>query len=782
MKARWLPALAAVLALAQPTAGNAQESGSVEGRVRDDEGVAVYSATILLIRTDSLRFFAEADRLGFFRAPAVPPGSYFLRASRIGHADFTRDLTVSAGERVEIDVVIPRAAVQIAGVGVEAARSRAQVRFEEIAGRTVHEIEIQDMRNIPGIAEADVLRAVEVLPGVVSTSDFSSAFHVRGGSADQNLILLDGVPVISPFHLGGFFSVFNSDMISRAELSSGGFPARFGGRVSSVLEIESDAGDGTFRVDGGVSVLASRVAVAGGLPSGLGLKDAKWRVSGRRSYFDVLMKPVFDFPYHLTDLQGVFEAWTKGGDLIRISGYSGADVLDLSTLDPENFPLRITWDWGNDLIGGSWTRARGGGGSLQVTTGVTRYGTALGFVDFGDTRLKSGITDSFLRADLRTVPGVRWHLDAGVSANRTSFDNLFESGGTVFNTGVGEGWLLGGYGEAEWLVPREWSVEAGVRLDAWMPEPGDGVTELAPRLAVKRFLWGGNVAVKGAVGRYTQFVHSIRDEELPVGLDIWVLAGERAPRQVSDQVQGGLETFLGDDWQLSAEAYWRRFDGVITINTGEDPNDDLDDNLVGRGTSWGWDLLARRNGEGVSGWVALSWLKARRTFPDVLSPFDPRPDITYSPVFDRRLDVDLMLRFPVPGGWEGGLRWNMGTGIPYTRPVGSYAFYSPRFAGENGRLYWQGASDDTDTLGGYAIDLGERNGERYPTYHRLDASVRKTYQKKWGKITPYLDILNLYNQKNVLFYFFEYEKNPPTRSGISMFPLLPTIGVEASFR
>ena len=781
MKVRWLAALATALALVAPPVGSAQQTASVEGRIRDEQGVAVYSATVLLVRSDSLRFFAESDRLGFFRAPAVLPGSYTLRASRIGHADFTRELTVVAGARVEVDVVIPRAAVELVGVGVEAARSRAQIRFEEIAGPTVHEIAIQDLRNIPGIAEADVLRAVEVLPGVVSTSDFSSAFHVRGGSADQNLILLDRVPVISPFHLGGFFSVFNSDMIARAELSSGGFPARFGGRVSSVLEIESDPGDGTFRVDGGVSVLATRVAVAGGLPSGRGLRDAKWRVSGRRSYFDVLMKPVFDFPYHLTDLQGLFEAWTNGGDLIRISGYSGADVLDFSKLDPESFPLRISWDWGNRLIGGSWTRARDGGGSLKVTTGVTRYGTALGFVDFGDTRLESQITDGFLRADLRAVPGVRWRVDAGVSANQTSFDNLFESGGTVFNSGVGKGWLLGGYGEAEWLVPREWSVEAGVRLDAWMPEPGDAVAELAPRIAVKRFLWDGQVAVKGAVGRYTQFLHSIRDEELPVGLDIWVLAGERAPHQVSDQVQGGLETLIGDAWQLSAEAYWRRFDGVITINNSEDPNDDFDDNLVGRGTSWGWDLLARRNGTGVSGWLALSWLKARRTFPDVLSPSDPRPDITYSPVFDRRLDVDLMLRFPVLRGWEAGLRWNMGTGIPYTRPLGSHAYYVPRFAGENGRLYWQGSSD-TDGLGGYAIDLGPRNGERYPAYHRLDASVRKTYEKSWGKLTPYLDILNLYNQQNVLFYFYEYDKNPATRSGISMFPLLPTIGVDVSFR
>jgi hypothetical protein len=618
---------------------------------------------------------------------------------------------------------------------------------------------------------------------VVSTSDFSSAFHVRGGSADQNLILLDGVPIISPFHLGGFFSVFNADMMARAELSSGGFPARFGGRVSSLIEIESDPGDGAFRVDGGVSVLAARVAVGHGFTGGpLGLANARWRVSGRRSYFDQIMKPAFHFPYHLTDLQGVFEGWTEGGDRIRVSAYGGADVLDLTRLDPEDFPLRIDWDWGNDVVGASWSHPLRRGGSLEVTGGFTQYGTELAFPEFGDTRFRSRIGDALLKVDLSTLSDERRRLGFGVSADRFRYDNLFRSGGTVFGEGLGTGWLLGGYAQSEWTVPNAWVIETGLRLDGWVPDPGDPVVQLAPRVAVKWFFGGGGLAVKGALGRYTQFVHSIRDEELPIGLDIWVLSGARAPSVVSDQIQGGVETFLGDEWQLSAEAYWRRFDGVLAFNAAEDPNDDLDDMLRGRGTSWGWDLMARRDGPGISGWLAVSWLKARRTFPDILDPLEPRPEISFAPIFDRRADVDVVLRFPVGRGWLGGLRWNFGTGTPFTRALASYAYYAPRIAGQNGRLFWQGADDNTDTFGGYAVWLDERNDARYPAYHRLDLSVRKRFEKGWGHVTPYLDVLNLYNRRNVLFYFYEFEKNPPTRSGISMFPLLPTIGVEAGFR
>jgi len=781
MKDRAVAIRLALLLSAFPAAG--QEVGAIEGRVRDEQGAAVYAATALILRDGAVERLAETDRLGFFRLTGLAPGSYQLRIARLGHTPSEQEVTVASGTRLALEVVLSRAAIELGEIAVEAGRSRERARFEAAAGTTVRELGIQDLRSIPGVAEADVLRAVEVLPGVVSTSDFSSTFHVRGGSADQNLILLDGLPVLSPFHLGGLFSVFNADMIARAQLASGGFPPRFGGRVSSVLDIQSDPGDGRFRMDGGISVLAARVAVADDLPAGaLGLASARWRASARRSYFDQLLRPVFDFPYHLTDLQAVAEAWTRGGGRIRLTAYHGSDVLDFTRMDPEDFPLRIDWDWGNDVVGASWVRARDGGGSLELAAGFTQYGTRLRFPDFADTDFRSRIRQGLLRADLRALAGPRWRLGVGAAADRYHYDNLFASGGTVFADGRGTGWLLGGYAQAEWIDQREWAIEAGMRVDGWLPEPGEPVLETSPRLAVKRFLAGGDLAIKGAVGRYTQFLHSIRDEELPVGLDVWVLSGERAPHVVSDQVQGGIEAFIGEAWQLSLEAYWRRFDGVVALNPAEDPNDPIDDLLNGRGSSWGWDLLARRTGQGVSGWAAISWLRARRTFPDVLVPVEPRPVVTYPPFFDRRLDVDVVVQFPLPDGWLGGLRWNLGTGVPFTRALASYAYYAPRLAVEGGRLFWQGAHDDTDTFGGYAVHLEDRNASRYPAYHRLDLSLRKTLTKSWGTLTPYLDLLNVYNRKNVLFYFYEYEKDPPVRSGISMFPLLPTIGVEASLR
>lgn len=304
--------------------------------------------------------------------------------------------------------------------------------------------------------------------------------------------------------------------------------------------------------------------------------------------------------------------------------------------------------------------------------------------------------------------------------------------------------------------------------------------ELAPRLAVKRFFAGGDAAVKVAAGRYTQFLHSLRDEELPLGLDIWVLAGETAPHVVSDQLQIGLEGFRDVHWFWSVEAYVRSFDGVVTFNPADDPNDPLDDILEGDGYSYGIDFLLRKETGAVTGWAAASVLKAERSFPDPLSPLQPRPEVRYPPVFDRRVDLDVVLNYPGPWGWEGGLRWNFGTGIPYTRAIGSYAYYSPRFI-DGGGLEWSGAEGGSGIIDEYGVVLEQRNSSRFPTYHRLDVSFRKTFTKGWGTLTPYVNVLNVYNRRNPLFYFFEYESTPPVRSGVSMFPVLPTFGLEVTF-
>ena len=758
----------------------AAQTGGVEGRILDADGPPVFAANLVLAlptTPDQVERIAESDRFGYFRIESLLPGQYLLRVERIGYGEVVQSIEVVADRRIEIDVTLTASPVELEGIAVSTAETRERSRFLETAGVTVREISQAELRLVPGLAEADPIRAVEVLPGVVSTSDFTASFNVRGGSADQNLILLDGVPIFNPFHLGGIFSVFNADMVGRVELSSGGFPAEHGGRVSSLLLVESDPGTDDFSVRGGVSLLAARAALGGRAPEvmerTLGLQRLKWRASGRRSWFDQLPGSV---PYHLTDFQGVVEGWTAGGSRILITAYTGDDVFNLTEVDEDDedgFPLRAAWEWGNDLIGMRWTIPRRDGGAFDLRAGYTRFNSLLAFPDFSDTEFSSGISQLSVGAELEHAMGRQWTFKSGVSADRMTHLNLVRAGGTQFTDNSGEGWLGGAFAHAEWRGGLAWLVEAGVRADRWAPTQGDPINQLAPRLAVKRFLHGGDIAVKAAAGRFTQFLHSARDDEVPIGIDVWVLTGHLAPHIASDQAQVGVDAYFPGGWFASLEVYERYFDGVTTFNPVDDPNRGDDDLLPGSGRSRGIDLFLRRTGQGLTGWVSASWLRATRTFPNYLSGRQPPPDHTYPPIFDRRLDLDVVLRIPLPAGMRGGVRWNLGTGLPYTRPLASFVYFSPQNV-SGGRL----TSQDDEAN---AMLLGPRNGTRYPAYHRLDLSMRRTFTFGWGTLTPHLDVLNVYNRKNVLFYFFDYSADTATRSGLSMFPILPTLGVEVTF-
>lgn len=765
--------LLAALLLAAPAAeASAQAQGSILVRVTAATAEPLGASLVSLLSPDSVVLRTETtDAGGTARFDQVAAGRYLVRAERLGYATAVRDVGVEPPRTVRVEIVLQESAVGLPGVIVEAARRRS--RFEETAGATVGELTKREMKLLPAPGEADVLRAVEVLPGVVSTSDFSSSFNVRGGSADQNLILLDGLPIYNPFHLGGLFSVFNADMVSRAELLAGGFPAQYGGRVSSVLSIESDAGQAEDDVHAGLSILAARVALGTNIPDGLldatGLSSGRARLSVRRSYFDQLLRPVFDFPYHLTDVQGFAEAWTAGGGRLTITGYTGRDVLDLAGTD--SFPLQVRWTWGNDVIGASWTSLMHGM-RTELRAGYTRFATGIAFPEFDDTEFRGRIDQALLRADV-SAPAGAINLRGGVAADRLRYDNRAETGGTVFRETGDRGWLLGAYGQAAWRGGR-WLLESGVRADTWAPSSGARATVVQPRLAVKHFV-GDDIALKAAVGRYAQFMHSLRDEELPLGIDIWVLSGPRAPETVSDQAQLGVEGYVGPGWFGALEGYYRRFEGVTATNAADDPDDPSDDILAGRGLSYGADFHIRRERGRVRPMLAVSWLRAWREFDDAFTDPDA-PRLRYAPIFDRRLDVDLVVQAMLPRSIELGVRWSLGTGLPYTRPVGGYVFYEYSLV-EGG---WWHRGEDSDTLRS-AIVLGPRNAERYPLYHRLDVGARKTYRKRWGTITPHVDLLNAYDRRNVLFYFYQYDRHPPTRSGLSMFPFLPTAGVEVRF-
>ncbi len=801
------PALlvAAVLLLmgALPAASQqATAAGVVVGQVLDPDGAAVRGAAVSLRAVDAPDRDAVGPVLtgtdGRFRLTGAPPGRYLLRVRRIGFAPEDRPITVEPGSTRTVSISLDFQALVLEGVrvGRDRAVDRERRRFEEDVGVTARVLSGEDLRRVPGLAEADVLRAVELLPGVVTTSDFSSAYNVRGGSSDQNLVLLDGFPIFNPFHLGGVFSVFNPDAVERAELLSGGFGAEYGGRVSSVLSVESRGVDPEgVQVDGGVSLLASRATVRAPLPGPaaglLGGSGGGVMLSARRSYFDWLLRPLVDFPYHLTDLQGRVELGTAGGGRLTATGYTGRDVFDFSETDlvgsgdDELSILRFRWQWGNRVTGLHWEQPFGDGWRLDARAGVTSFDTDIAFPDFDDLFLGSRIRQRTVRADLVRSPSERWEVRTGGEASRIRYANVAEAGGTDFSRQEDAGTLGAVYLQGRWRPDPRWVVEPGLRLDGWWGSDASRTT-LSPRLAGKRFFGRAGdptLAVRASAGRYTQFLHSLRDEELPFAIDTWVLAGRDVPPVISDQLQLGVDWYPAGPWSVSGDSYLRTFDGITDFNVGADPNDPADELLVGTGLAYGADLLVRRSGDRFEGWAAVSLLRVEHTFPDPLQvePGGARATVSYPPIFDRRVSLDLVGSYRLPWQVEASARWTLGSSLPYSRPVAQHESW--RYDIATGR-YEHGPPGGADEENGErrVVVLGARNAARYPTYHRLDVAARRSFNPAWGTITPYLQVLNAYDRRdNVLFYFYRFDNDPPTRSGVSMFPFLPTVGFEVSF-
>jgi hypothetical protein len=786
---------AGVLLLLLSAAPLHAQTGTLVGRVTGEDAAPVRGAAVTLRTPDGAGILRTTltDAAGTYRFVTVPPGRYRVRADFIGFRGEEAAVEVRSGTLARADLTLGVAAVEVEAIEVRARRDqdRERARFETEAGVTARVIGGGELKVLPGLAEADVLRAVELLPGVVSTSDFSSAFNVRGGSADQNLILIDGFPIFNPFHLGGLFSVFNPDMVARAELFAGGFGAEYGGRVSSVLNVESrlDAESERVAIDGGVSLLAARMAARAAWPDAvgrvLGGEGGGWAVSARRSYFDQILRPVIDFPYHLTDLQLHASIGTRGGGRLRLTGYIGEDVLDLTDFtppgeDPSDI-LRIDWRWGNDVIGLHWQQPMMAGWVADTRVGFSRYRDGLRFADFDDTRFSSRISQLSFRSDA-SRDFAALSMRSGIEATRLWYANLAEAGGTVFGEGADDGLLGAAYLSTRWRPSERWLLEAGARVDGWAARDTT-LTAFSPRLAAKRFLGSErDAAVKISAGRYVQYLQSLRNEEFPLSNDIWITAGPRAPKVVSDQVQIGFEKYWGETWSASVEGYVRSFEGVTEFNPGSDPNDETDNLLVGRGLSRGLDLMVRRTAGPLTGWTTLSLLRAHRTFPDPLAAgFEELPsEIRFPPFWDRRVNVNIVAQYSLPRETELGARWNFGSGLPYTRPSAQHVAWEYGIANGRYRPARPPFGDGDDRVPLFVVP-GERNAERYPAYHRLDLTVRRTFRRRWGSMTPYAQVLNAYNRSNVLFYFYNFDRTPPTRSGISMFPVLPTIGVEATF-
>jgi hypothetical protein len=735
-------------------------------------GAPLPRAAVLVVGTGR---GAAANDSGRVVIAGIAPGTVTVRARSLGFQDEDIVVTVPAGDTVRIIFRLVIAPLTFDPV-VTVATPPERERFDEGKSFGIVTLDSRALASAPAVGERDILRTVQLLPGVVARSDFSAGYNVRGGESDQNLVLLDGIPIYNPFHLGGLFGTFIEPTVGEVEMLLGGFPAPYGGRLSSVLDVRT-AQEERSGIHGtvGVSLLASSAT----LSSAIHGTGTTWSIAGRRTYADILASRFSDqiLPYHFQDGQANITQRLPGGGRLSVTGYAGLDVMDGNISQLGDSPAGggdFFFDWGNRVLGAtaSWpigpirtvARRRGPAtarGEIIQRVSFSRFATRLdlgeGSVNFANSISETRVSGSVV------LPRGAHSSSAGyeISAHALRYDVSSQQTGIDFFTLRQNPTAISLFIDDEWRPSRDLLLRLGVRGES---VTGTGWSGLSPRFAVTWFA-SDNTALSLAGGRYAQWIHGLRNEDIPVRIfDFWVASDEHIDVARADHLVAGIERWFGTSRMVRVESFVKRYGRLLEANTADDPDVRGDEFVNTRGTSYGFDVLLRQlESRRLSGWVAYTYGVSART----------REGQRFFPAQDRRHNLNVVATWRLGTRTAASGRFGFGTGTPFTDIEGQMIR----------RVYDPTTRSWVNTTQGQRVEYvgGRRNSARYPVFHRLDLSLTQRYQRGGTIISPYLQLVNAYNQRNVFIYTFDYTGNPPSREATSQFPFLPSIGVTVEF-
>jgi len=754
-------------------------TGAVAGRVVDSStGQARPGASVSIVGTTR---GVIADSLGRFAIGGLAPGQLVLQTRLLGYATAERRVTITANDSTRVEIRLAPSAVVLGAMRTEA-RPVDRELFESKPNVGTVSMTARAAEGVPKFGEPDVMRVVQLLPGVEARNDFSTGLNVRGGEADQNLILMDGYPIYNPFHVGGLFSTFIDPMVGGITLMTGGFPARYGGRLSSVLEVNSaeEARPGLHGTSE-VSVLASTLQLGGAFAGG----KASWSVGGRRTYADKFVELIStnQLPYHFRDEQAHASYAFTPATKLSFTLYDGRDALDANIAafgdSTSNNPSGGTFSfgWGNTVGGGtlthSYSRPNGAGparwllgnsGVFEQRASVSHFSTRLD-LGGGALTLNNVVTDSRIGGSLTAHTSAHDRTYGyDVAQYRISYLANSPQTGTLLYDLSQRPVSASAFIDDLWRPNARWLIESGLRGDA-LSGGGRPWSAFSPRLSAKFFV-NPDFALTGAVGRFAQWTHSLAREDIPVRLfDFWLASDSGIPVSSAWHYIGGMERWFGTARLARMEGFYKRYGTLLESNPQEDPGMRGDEFFPVQGNSYGVDVLLRQfetPSRRFSGWISYTYAVAARI----------QDSLRYFPGHDRRHDLNVVATWRVKN-YLLGARLGYATGTPYTDIVGEIVrrVYDPGFNAYGTR----GGTPTTQFVG------GPRNAARLPNTQRLDLDVTRTYHVRGTTIAPFLSVVNAYNAKNVFLYVFDYEDAPPTRETISQFPLLPSAGVTIRF-
>ena len=696
---------------------------------------------------------------GYYALPGLPAGTWVITVSSIGYAAYRDTLHLAAGQELRRDIELTRESLELEAVVVKTEADRVENELSPQSSVVV--LPMKSLRKMPAMGEPDLLRSLQLLPGVQSASDFSSGLYVRGGGPDQTGILLDQVRLYNPAHAFGFFSTFNPDAIKDVTFYKGAYPARYGGNLGAILDVQNrDGNRRRFSNSGGVSLISSRYMSEGPLGQG------SWMVAGRRTYIDPVLRAVgrsadgLDLGYWFYDLNAKINTQLTPDDNLMISAYGGEDHLDISlsdSTDADNNTLSFGNEWGNRALTGRWTHLFSPALFGRAILLYSKYHSDI-IIDFFGTpvEIRNKVRDVTFKGDFDWFASPEHTLRAGVDLTRFRFDygvrfDEYEEDQVV------RPYLLSAYIQDDWQVTP--LTEALVGLRGTFYEEGRRLS-LNPRLSLSRVLHDG-WRLKLAGGSYQQLLQLVSTEGFESG-NLWIPLDETVDPGRSYQVVSGLEWDPSVTWRVTVESYYTGLTNLVVLDEDQEENAEevTSEDIFktgGKGYATGLEVFAERRRGRLTGWLGYTLGWTRRRFPEI------DEGRSFPPKYDRRHDLSLTARYG-SGPWTWTANFVYGTGQAFTPAAARYTLRDP--------------------ASGRPVDrflAASRNSARLLPYHRLDAGVRRRSRLFGAEVEWYLQVFNLYSRRNE--WFIQYDPGNPDReaSVVKMLPILPTFGFDFRF-
>ncbi len=768
---------------------------TVSGYIADEaSGEKLIGANIY----DSETFEGGISNTYGFYSITLPAGTHRLTISYIGYASIEKEITLDKDISLDIDL---DPSTQLEEIEIVAEKQRNVA--EESTMSTI-EIPILQIKKVPALlGEVDVLKALQLLPGVQSGGEGQSGLYVRGGSPDQNLILLDGVPVYNVNHLFGFFSVFNADAIKEVKLIKGGYPARYGGRLSSVLEINMKEGNmKELKGEGSIGLVASKLTLEGPIKA----DKTSFIVSGRRTYIDLLARPLIKKAfeedgseglagYHFYDLNAKVNHIISDKDRLYFSVYAGNDKFFVNFKETDDtfsdsYNARVAWGNVTSALRWNhlWTPKLFSNATLTYSQYKLDFGTGFGTEVSGvlDEEVSfdydSGIYDVAAKIDFDYYPNTSHFIRYGISAIHHRFEPgefnlLFVSEGvTELDTAIGQRSInsmeFDAYVEDDIKVTDKLKANVGVHLSAFAVE-GEFYTSAQPRLSL-RYLVTEDQSFKFSFATMQQYMNLLTSEGIGLPTDLWVPSTAKIKPQKSWQVAAGYAFKLNEHIDITVEGYYKDMQNLVSFKEGEgffeESLRDWGDRITqGNGTSYGAELFVQKKTGDFTGWIGytLSW--SNRQFDEI--NFGQEFPFRY----DRRHDISLVGQYELSKRISFSGAWVFGTGNAVTLANSTYKGIA------------QATRFDIETEVDYYTD---RNNFRMNNYHRLDIGVNFTKKKKKHTRVWSIGAYNTYNRRNPYFIFIDTDRSLDNQGNFtntrvlkqqSLFPVIPYFNYSFNF-